>query len=33
VNIIGLLTTGDYSGFNDMMSRAEVAEYLLGGPE
>jgi 2-methylisocitrate lyase-like PEP mutase family enzyme len=28
-----LLTTGDYSCFNDMMSRAEVGEYLLRGHE
>ena len=28
-----LLTTGDYSCFSDMMSRAEVGEYLLTGHE
>jgi 2-methylisocitrate lyase-like PEP mutase family enzyme len=28
-----LLTTGDYSCFRDMMSRAEVGEYLLTGHE
>jgi 2-methylisocitrate lyase-like PEP mutase family enzyme len=29
----GLLTTGDYSGFNGMLSKAEVAEYLVCGYE
>jgi 2-methylisocitrate lyase-like PEP mutase family enzyme len=28
-----LLTTGDYSCFTDMMSRAEIGEYLLAGRE
>jgi 2-methylisocitrate lyase-like PEP mutase family enzyme len=28
-----LLTTGDYSCFSDMMSRAEIGEYLLAGRE
>ena len=28
-----LLTTGDYSCFSDMLSRAEIAEYLLTGHE
>jgi 2-methylisocitrate lyase-like PEP mutase family enzyme len=28
-----LLTTGDYSSFSDMMSRAEIGEYLLTGHE
>lgn len=28
-----LMTTGDCNCFSDMMSRAEVGEYLLGGPE
>jgi 2-methylisocitrate lyase-like PEP mutase family enzyme len=28
-----LLTTGDYSCFSDMMSRAEIGEYLLTGHE
>jgi 2-methylisocitrate lyase-like PEP mutase family enzyme len=28
-----LLTTGDYSCFSDMMSRAEIGEYLLTGRE
>lgn len=28
-----LLTTGDYSCFSDMMTRAEVGEYLLEGHE
>jgi 2-methylisocitrate lyase-like PEP mutase family enzyme len=28
-----LLTTGDYSGFNGMMSKAEVAKYLVSGRE
>jgi 2-methylisocitrate lyase-like PEP mutase family enzyme len=28
-----LLTTGDYSCFSDMMSRAEIAEHLLTGHE
>jgi 2-methylisocitrate lyase-like PEP mutase family enzyme len=28
-----LLTTGDYSCFSDMMSRAEIGEYLLTGYE
>ncbi len=28
-----LLTTGDYSSFSDMMSRAEIDEYLLTGHE
>jgi 2-methylisocitrate lyase-like PEP mutase family enzyme len=28
-----LLTTGDYSCFGDMMSRAEIGEYLLTGRE
>jgi 2-methylisocitrate lyase-like PEP mutase family enzyme len=28
-----LLTTGDYSCFSDMMSRAEIAEYLIIGQE
>jgi 2-methylisocitrate lyase-like PEP mutase family enzyme len=28
-----LLTTGDYSCFSDMMSRAEIGEYLLTGQE
>jgi 2-methylisocitrate lyase-like PEP mutase family enzyme len=29
----GLLTAGDYSSFSDMMSRAEIGEYLLSGRE
>jgi 2-methylisocitrate lyase-like PEP mutase family enzyme len=29
----GLLTAGDYSSFSDMMSRAEIGEYLLTGHE
>jgi 2-methylisocitrate lyase-like PEP mutase family enzyme len=28
-----LLTTSDYSCFGDMLSRAEVGDYLLDGPE
>jgi 2-methylisocitrate lyase-like PEP mutase family enzyme len=28
-----LLTSGDYSCFSDMMSRAEIGEYLLTGRE
>ena len=28
-----LITSGDYSCFSDMMSRAEVSEYLLSGQE
>jgi 2-methylisocitrate lyase-like PEP mutase family enzyme len=29
----GLQATGDYGGFNGMMSKSEVAEYLSSGPE
>jgi 2-methylisocitrate lyase-like PEP mutase family enzyme len=29
----GLLTAGDYSSFSDMMSRAEIGEYLMTGHE
>jgi 2-methylisocitrate lyase-like PEP mutase family enzyme len=29
----GLLSTGDYSCLGDMMSNAEVAEYLVNGYE
>lgn len=28
-----LLSSGDYSGFNGMMSKAEIADYLISGQE